>query len=75
MLLAKVQNLYDDNFYANKLKIPADHIKAFQYYIIYDDKFIAAVKSKNKTLTTFRIVDLAQEFNKLLADELEIKTQ
>lgn len=71
MLLAKVQNLYDDDFYTNKLKIPTNYIKAFQYYIIYDDKFIAAVKAKNKTLTTFRIVDLAQEFNKLLADELK----
>lgn len=68
-LLEKVENLYDDDFYLNKLKIPKDYIKAFQYYIIYDAKFAAAVKAKNRTLTTFRIVDLAQEFNQLLLDK------
>lgn len=68
-LLEKVENLYDDDFYLNKLKIAKDYIKAFQYYIIYDAKFAAAVKAKNRTLTTFRIVDLAQEFNQLLLDK------
>lgn len=68
-LLEKVENLYDDDFYINKLKIAKDYIKAFQYYIIYDAKFAAAVKAKNRTLTTFRIVDLAQEFNQLLLDK------
>ncbi len=68
-LLEKVENLYDDDFYLNKLKIAKDYIKAFQYYIIYDAKFAAAVKAKNRTLTTFRIVDLAQEFNQLFLDK------
>jgi hypothetical protein len=68
MLLMKVANLYDDDYYTKKLKINSDLIKAFQYYAIYDFQFIADLKSKNKTKINFRLTELAQKFNKLQAD-------
>lgn len=64
-LLQKVSNLYEDDFYTEKLKIKKEAIKAFQYYVIYDKRFITALNSKNKALTTFIIGGLALEFNKL----------
>ena len=69
MLLAKVSELYEDTYYTEKLKIPKEYIKAFQYYAIYDDKLISNLKSKNRTLINFRIITLAIEFNKLLKSE------
>lgn len=63
-LLQKLGNLYDDNYYTEKLKIDKDAIKAFQYYAIYDERFINALNSKNKLLATFLIGGLAQEFKK-----------
>ena len=69
--MAKLETMYDDDFYNNKLKITTDYIKAFQYFVIYDDPFIAAMKSKNKTMMSFRIAALAIEFNDLLKENPE----
>ncbi len=69
MLLLKVANLYNDEYYIKKLKINRDLIKAFQYYAIYDFQFVADLKSKNKTKINFRIIELAQKFNKLQTNE------
>ena len=65
MLLEKIKYLYQDDYYIKKLKISQEQIAGFQYYVIYDFKLIAAVKVKNKTLINFRMIELAQEYNKL----------
>ena len=65
MLLEKIKYLYQDEYYVKKLKISQEQIAGFQYYVIYDFKLIAAVKAKNKTLINFRMIELAQEYNKL----------
>ena len=65
MLLEKIKYLYQDEYYIKKLKISQEQIAGFQYYVIYDFKLIAAVKAKNKTLINFRMIELAQEYNKL----------
>lgn len=64
-LLQKVGNLFEDDYYTEKLKIKKESIKAFQYYVIYDERFIEALNSKNKVLATFLIGGLALQFNKL----------
>ena len=64
-LLEKIQYLYTDEYYLKKLKIQPDYIKGFQYYAIYDFKLIAAINAKNKTLINFRMIELAEIFNKL----------
>jgi hypothetical protein len=71
ILLAKIFNLYNDNYYLTKLKITPDLIKAFQYYASEDKQLIGYFKSKNKIKINFRIIELAQSFNKLqLIEEL-----
>ena len=65
MLLEKIKYLYQDDYYIKKLKISQEQIAGFQYYVIYDFKLIAAVKAKNKTLINFRMIELAQDYNKL----------
>lgn len=64
-LLHKLSNLFEENYYTEKLKIKKDAIKAFQYYAIYDERFINALNSKNNLLATFLIGGLALEFNKI----------
>ncbi|MFY0483260.1 hypothetical protein ACI6PS_11705 [Flavobacterium sp. PLA-1-15] len=64
-LLQKLRNLYDDKYYTEKLKIKKESIKGFQYYAIYNERFIEALNSRNKVLTTFLIGGLALEFNKI----------
>ena len=64
-LLHKLNTLFEDDHYTEKLKINKESIKAFQYYIIYDERFINALNSKNKLLATFLMAGLAQEFKKI----------
>jgi len=64
-LLQKVSNMYEEDYYTEKLKIKKESIKAFQYYIIYDERFSTALNSKNNLLATFLIGGLALEFNKI----------
>lgn len=65
ILLAKVINLYNHEYYTKKLKINPDLIKAFQYYVIYDFQFLAVLKSKNKNKIDFKMVELASKFNSI----------
>lgn len=70
-LLAKIDALFEEDYYTNTLKIPADDIKGFQFYCVEDEKLATALRSKNKTMTMFLIVPLAQKFNVLLARKNE----
>ena len=65
-LLEKISRLYDDSFFRDKLKIPEINIKGFQYYIIEDKDFVDALNSKNKTLATFLMGELAVQYLELL---------
>ena len=65
-MLAKIDALFEEDFYIKTLKIPADYIKGFQFYCVEDKKVAAALRSRNKTMTMFLIVPLAEKFNVLL---------
>lgn len=63
-LMVKLENLFEDKYYIETLKIPEDLIKGFQYYCIEDPDFVRSLKEKNKTMSMFLIVGLASVFNK-----------
>jgi hypothetical protein len=65
-LLAKIDALFEEEYYINTLKIPGDYIKGFQFYCIEDEKLATALQSKNKTMTMFLIVPLAEKYNDLM---------
>lgn len=68
-LLARIDVLFEEKYYLETLKIPQDYIKGFQYYCVDDATFAAAVRSKNKTLIMYLIVQLAEKFNEIIALE------
>lgn len=68
-LLAKIDALFEDKYYVETLKIPADYIRGFQYYCIEKPSFATALRSKNKTMIMFLIVRLAQDYNQIIANE------
>lgn len=68
-LLARIDVLFEDNYYTETLKIPADYIKGFQYYCIDDSDFANALRAKNKTLTMYLIVKLAENYNEIIVSE------
>jgi hypothetical protein len=69
ILLYQVSGLYNKEYYINTLHINESQIKGFQYYIIEDEKFVEALQSKNKFLISFRINNLALEYNELIKNE------
>ncbi len=65
ILLAQLNDLYQDNFYVDNLKIPSDYINGFKYFVIDDKKLIASLHSKNNTLTTFLLGELAEKYKSI----------
>ncbi|WP_156101317.1 carboxypeptidase-like regulatory domain-containing protein [Flavobacterium gilvum] len=63
-LMAKLEGLFEDKYYIETLKIPEDFIKGFQYYCIEDQDFVRSLNEKNKTMSMFLIVGMADSFNK-----------
>lgn len=68
-LLDKLEYLFDENFYIQKLKIPKEYIKGFQYFCIEDQPFINSLKTKNKTMSEFLIIKLAERYVKIISNE------
>ena len=66
-LLARLDMVYDDDYYVGTLKIPSDYIGDFKRYIIEDEPFVMALKAKNKTLMQFECARLATSYKKLMA--------
>jgi hypothetical protein len=68
-LLAIIDALYKNDYFAKTLKIPTDYIKGFQYYCIEDKIFEEVLKSKNKTKIELLIVPLAKKYNEIITQE------
>ena len=68
-LLDRLNAMFMNSFYEDKLKINKDYIKAFQFYIVEDKDFVNYVNANDKTAYNFRIIQLAEDFNKLQSNE------
>ena len=68
-LLARIDVLFEDQYYLESLKIPKEYIKGFQYYCVEDVPFANALGAKNKALVMFLIVQLAETYNEIIAVE------
>ncbi len=64
-LLQKLDGLYKDDFYKEKLNIEKEYIKPFHYFAVEDKKFSEAVNEKNMFMTMLLIFELAGKFNEI----------
>lgn len=69
MLFAKMEYLFDENYYTERLKIPTQDIKGFQLYCVDDAEFAVSLNTKNKTMSMFLITDLARKYLIILENE------
>lgn len=69
MLMAVLENNFDGDYIANKLKIPAHHVRGFLYYAVEDKELAMLVRSKNSVQTEFRLAELATQYNQTIAGE------
>ncbi|MET3026395.1 carboxypeptidase-like regulatory domain-containing protein [Flavobacterium sp. UW10123] len=64
-----LENMFSLDHFIDRLKIPADYVKGFEYYAIENDKFTVILNSKNKTSTEFLLGELAVKYKEMLASE------
>jgi len=68
-LFRKIEYLFEENYYTDRLKIPVDDIKGFQLYCVDDAEFAVSLDTKNKTMSMFLITDLARRYLIILENE------
>ncbi len=68
-LFRKMEYMFDDNYYTERLKISPEYIKGFQLYCVDDGEFAVSLDTKNKTLSMFLITELARKYLIILENE------
>ena len=68
-LLAQIEALFEKEYFTEKLKIPEEHVKGFQYYIVENPRFVQTLYAKNKSLATFLMGELATKYAEIIATE------
>lgn len=68
-LIEQTGDYYQKEYFTDVLKIPADYVDGFLFYIVENERFVRAMKDKNKTMATFILSELAVEYLKV--SELE----
>ncbi|AWK04415.1 hypothetical protein HYN56_09290 [Flavobacterium crocinum] len=68
-LFRKLEYLFDENYYTDRLRIPVDDIKGFQLFCVEDADFAVSLNTKNKTMSMFLITDLARKYLTILENE------
>jgi hypothetical protein len=53
----------------HKLKIPSEYVKGFEYYSVENEQFVAVLKSKNVTMASFLLGELAFKYKQIIASE------
>jgi hypothetical protein len=64
-----LENMFSLDHFVNRLKIPNEYVKGFEYYAVENEKFTIVLNSKNKTSTEFLLAELAVKYKEILASE------
>lgn len=68
-LLQRLEAQFGVDYFVQKLKIPADYVKAFWYFVVEDARFVRAFKAKNSVMTKFVLSELAVKYLELQKTE------
>ncbi|MCD0470843.1 carboxypeptidase-like regulatory domain-containing protein [Flavobacterium sp. JAS] len=64
-----LERMFSMDHFVNRLQIPLEYVKGFEYYAVDNDKFTAILNSKNKTSTEFLLAELAVKYKEIIASE------
>lgn len=71
LLMIKIENQFETNYFTEKLKIPEENVKGFLFYAVEDSKLMELINDKNKEMSKFRMSELATNYLALLKPEKE----
>lgn len=69
MWLAKIEELFEDVVLIEKLKVPSEYIKGFQYFLVENKRFVQLLEGKNKSVLHFALAELAVKYKSSIAYE------
>jgi len=69
ILLKQLDDLLDDDYYIQTLKIPAKYIKGFKFLVIEDEELVEIIKQNNKTHLSLRLIQLAEKYKNTDVDK------
>ncbi|WP_291285821.1 hypothetical protein [Flavobacterium sp.] len=64
-----LEKMFTLEHFVDRLKIPLEYVKGFEYYAVDNDKFTVILNSKNKTSTEFLLGELAVKYKEIIASE------
>lgn len=64
-----LERMFSLDHFVNRLKIPLEYVKGFEYYAVENDKFTVILNSKNRTSTEFLLGELAVKYKEIIARE------
>jgi len=67
--LKLLERMFTLEHFIDRLKIPAEYVKGFEYYAVESDKFTVILNSKNKTSTEFLLGELAVKYKEIIERE------
>jgi hypothetical protein len=73
--LKRLTDMFEENYFVETLKIPLEYVDGFRRYLVEDEKFLANIKSKNKTMAAFLLADLAVKYNDIIKVETKTETK
>jgi aspartate 1-decarboxylase len=66
-----LEHMFTQEHFVDRLKIPLEYVKGFEYYAVENDKFTIILNSKNKTSTEFLLAELATKYKEIIASEIK----
>lgn len=67
--MKQVEDLFDETFFTENLKIPAIYVKGFLYFIVENDSFTRLLPERNKTTLSFLMTQLAEKYKQTISLE------
>ncbi|MCC9063271.1 carboxypeptidase-like regulatory domain-containing protein [Flavobacterium piscisymbiosum] len=67
--LKLLERMFTLDHFIDRLKIPAQYVKGFEYYAVDNDKFTVILNSKNRTSTEFLLGELAVKYKEIIERE------
>ncbi|WP_244201630.1 hypothetical protein [Flavobacterium cutihirudinis] len=66
-----LEKMFTLEHFVDRLKIPLEYVKGFEYYAVENDRFTVILGSKNKTSTEFLLAELATKYKEMIASEIK----
>lgn len=69
LVLKLLEETFEVGYFTNKLKIPADYVKGFMYYLAENQIIKMLLDKKNNTLLMFRMSELATKYIEIINEK------